>query len=290
MCKIDGGTFWMGAPEKEWSGVRDNVRRVDEDERPRHRVTLSPFYLDQLEVSVAQYVHFLNATGSELGCTAEGGSVCIEIVPFRGPAEIEKRAGRYVAIAGRERLPVSRVSREGAERYCRWAGKVLPTEAQWEYAARHDPKNGADLRFPWGDRFDVRRAACSEEVCQDGFAYLAQDTYEFAPVGSFDGTGRLKDGSSPWGVHDMAGNVDEWVAGCYGSYDFCRDGCTDPLPVANGTTCLSGVARGGQATSGINAPREYREAIQRTTRRETLSADTALPGFRCARATRLPVQ
>lgn len=260
MCKIEGGTFQMGSPEGEGRP----------EEHPQHRVTLSPFYLDQFEVTNAQYAHFLNAVGSHELCETSTNHRCVRVRPSPKWAEIEKKAdGTYAAAAGDEREPVTRASREGAEAYCKWAGKALPTEAQWEYAARHDPKTGRDYRYPWGDAFLPKRAACREEDCHDGFE-------EVAPVGTFDGTGGFGDGSSPWGVHDMAGNASEWVADCYTrSYVWCKDGCTDPAGPDGAPNCSATL----RDPSGDMSNREH----LRTAARHGSPWDGG-DGLRCARA------
>jgi formylglycine-generating enzyme required for sulfatase activity len=218
MCKIDGGTFMMGTPagDPDAPPVGHPARDL---ELPAHAVSLSPYYLDQFEVTVAQIAHYLNAGGNNV-CDEWGDSIddgrC-----FNLPAVMDVRGGGYRPKPGMERLAFSSAGFQGAERYCRWVGKRLPTEAEWEFAARHDPKIGKDSRYPWGDRFEPRRANCREETCKDGFELES-------PVGSFDGTGGRLDGSSPWGVHDLAGNVEEIVADCEHRYKPCDGPCRNP--------------------------------------------------------------
>jgi iron(II)-dependent oxidoreductase len=218
MCKIDGGTFVMGTPAGD-----PDAPPVDHPahglERPAHEVSLSPYYLDQFEVTVAQVVHYLNAS-KDNKCAPPGDSVdgmCFSLL-----GKIELVDGMYRAVPGKERHPIGGAGYLAPVRYCEWAGKRVPTEAEWEFAARHDPKTGKDRRFPWGDQFEPRRANCDEEVCKDGFE-------REAPVGSFDGTNGLLDGSSPWGVHDLAGNAGEIVADCEYNYKACKGPCRDPV-------------------------------------------------------------
>jgi formylglycine-generating enzyme required for sulfatase activity len=265
MCKIDGGAFWMGPePGKPDMYGYEGPGRV--------RVTLSGFYMDQLEVTVAQYLHYLNAVGTHDHCPTDFQNQCILIRPEQY-ATVERQEGIYVAPAGSESLPVDQISREGAARYCAWAGKRLPTEAEWEYAARHDPATGRDLRYPWGDEFEPNRANCSNEDCGDGFPER-----QLAPVGTFNGTGGYGDGGSPWGVLDMLGNVAEWVVDChYSRYHWCEKGCTDPIaPVPLRGPC-EGIVRGGD----VMRPGQ----ITTTMWRDRISANAfRFQGFRCVRA------
>ncbi len=217
MCLVKGGTFLMGSPDGEGEA----------NEHPQHQVTVGDFYIDQFEVTVAQAMHFLNAVGSNNFCPSTGkDKECFAYSYFaREPFFQKDEAGRFVPEVGTERWPLPLATYEAATRYCAWAGKRLPTEAEWAYAARHDPKTGKDLRYPWGDVFEAKRAACSEEDCKDGFVNPSEhDIRAFAPVGTFDGTHGFSDGSSPWGVHDMAGNADEWTASCYRKYGEAASG------------------------------------------------------------------
>jgi formylglycine-generating enzyme required for sulfatase activity len=259
MCKIVGGTFMMGTPagDPDAPPVEHPAHAL---ELPAHEVSLSPYYLDQFEVTVAQIAHYLNA-GGDNSCETWGDSIhggrC-----FNLPAVMELTSGVYRPKAGTERLAFSSAGFLGAERYCKWAGKRLPTEAEWEFAARHDPKTGKDSRYPWGDRFEPRRANCAEETCKDGFELEA-------PVGSFDGTGGRLDGSSPWGVHDLAGNADEVVADCEHPYKPCDGPCRDPkVPV---TPSCKPMVR----TSDLSS--------RRLSLRSTWRMGGPGGGFRCAR-------
>lgn len=137
---------------------------------------------------------------------------------------VVKTSERYAAAPGREHEPITFVSWADAEAYCAWAGKALPTEAEWERAA----KGGAgERRFPWGDEAPTcERAVLFARVdCEPGVA----------PVGS-----RSPQGDSPDGCRDMAGNVAEWTADWYGPYS--EDAAEDPTGPAEGTLR---VMRGG---------------------------------------------
>lgn len=209
-----------------------------ENELAAHRVVLSPFWLDRTEVTVQAYQRCVDA------------GVC-------SPPPYSRGAQRFDALS----LPVSLVSWEDARTFCHFVGKQLPTEAQWERAAR----GLSARRFPWGQHIATRRAnhgtwAADNTDASDGFA-------ELAPVGSFP------QGRTTEQVDDLAGNVAEWVSDVY------EDGYTnkpvvDPTGPAHGTVR---VVRGGSYTHGMpwlrGAARMYHQASFRA----------PYLGFRCAR-------
>ncbi|GKS57478.1 hypothetical protein YTPLAS18_10050 [Nitrospira sp.] len=175
MVLVPAGEFWMGSPEAQG----------DDDERPRHRVYLNSFYIDKYETSVSRYAKFMQAAG--------------------------RKAPTYwdqVKLEEHGNLPVVGVDWSDAEVYCRWAGKRLPAEAEWEKAAR-----GTDGRtYPWGNEEPTSARA------NFGRDFLSvKNPYEerLAPVDS------LEAGRSPYGVHHLAGNVWEWVADWYAN-DYYR--------------------------------------------------------------------
>ncbi|MFN0087191.1 MAG: SUMF1/EgtB/PvdO family nonheme iron enzyme [Blastocatellia bacterium] len=158
MVYIPGGEFEMGRAG------------ADDAEAPPHKVTVKPFFIDRTEVTNEEYIRFIIAT--------------------RRPAPFDWIDGAFPA--GADRLPVVNVSWDDAAAYAQWANKRLPTEAEWEFAAK-----GPDGRlYPWGDEWN--RA--------------------FGNVGNGDGgriveVGGYQSGKSPFGVFDMCGNVWEWTAG-----------------------------------------------------------------------------
>ena len=255
MCKIDGGTFTMGGADT--GGRQDSI--------PARKVALSPSYIDQFEVTAAQVAHYLNTVAGANECTSKRGpEPCFGTTPPWGDAAIVNQGGRFTAKPGMEEHPVELVRVDAAERYCAWVGKELPTEAQWELAARHDPKSGKDLAYPWGDKFQRGNLACCEEDRIKGRSIA---------VGSFDGSKGKGDGRSPWGVHDMAGNARELVRGCYQpSPDLCpADGCQDPVDPGYGKEGCTELLR----SSSAGQPPD--RAV--TTYRQLGSGG----GFRCAR-------
>lgn len=238
MCFAPGGTVETGEPAQV--------------------VTLSPFFIDEHEVTIAQFVRFLvSPEGRTIGCEVTMPRACPRQtsalgVPFDVDTPPEGRATSATATfripPGMDRHPAHHMSFQGALAYCTWAGKTLPTEGQWLYAASVDPATGRSRRFPWGDRFEARRGNCDERACKDGFA-------ESSPVRSFDGTGRRKDGRSPVGIHDAFGNVDEWTSTCVteGPDPDCGE-CRDPAPTSS---CALGrgvfrVFRGGEDFDFLN--------------------------------------
>lgn len=172
MVVIPGGPFWMGSDPKEGVvGVEFGV-----DEVPRHLVDLPTFYIDRYEVTNTEYATYVEATGSTY-----------LPAPWRERDSLRREPNN----------PVSDTDWHDADAYCRWAGKRLPTEAEWEKAAR-GPNGTA---YPWGSTFDSARANTMESK-------IAWSR----PVGSYPA------GASIYGVEDMIGNVWEWTSSWYQPY------------------------------------------------------------------------
>ena len=183
------------------------------DEGPRHEVVVGAVSLSTTAVTNAQYGEFVRATGHPAPPHWPGGAV---------PAALERH-------------PVTYVDWHDATAFCRWAGARLPTEAEWEKAAR-----GVDGRlFPWGDDEPPPPAAST-----DGGA-TARATYGGGPKhGRTSPVGDHPSGTSPYGLHDMAGNVWEWVSSVYAPYPYdAGDGREDP------GSPLARVLRGGSYAS-----------------------------------------
>ena len=256
MCKIDGGTFTMG------------------DDNERMAAKVSPYYIDQFEVTAAQVAHYLNATNGRLDCKdLRMDGTCFflsssgDFDPTNGHYVV-KKDGRYVVAPGYEHHPFIDGSHSAAAEYCAWAGKKLPTEAQWEFAARHDPATNKDYVYPWGDVFDPTRLRCDFTICTAG----PQDALP-VPIGLFDGSPGHGDGRSPWGLFDMSGNANEHVLGCSNDYHPCTGGpCVDPPgePARKNQPC-------GITTRGGSS---YDAKAQLTT---SYRSDNGGAGFRCAR-------
>lgn len=199
MCWVPAGEFVMGTP----------VDPATPQDGPARRVRIShDFYIDEYEVTNEQFARFLRARGNNK-C---GANAC-------GDNDIFEDSARFVIRKGMERLPAD-LSFQGAEAYCAWAGKRLPSEAEWEFAARHDPKTGVDHAYPWGDTYAKGTANCWDAT--------GVERRHPAPVGTF------RSDRSSVGAYDMGGNDSEWVADCF-SLDFAcaTDPCVDPVRVTH---------------------------------------------------------
>ncbi len=188
MAYIPGGTFLMGSSEQDGKiGFEIGV-----DELPKHKVRLSGFSIDRYEVTEKEYYDYLLATGKKKypGYWREAG-----------------RPDKYPE--GYESYPVSDIDWFDAVAYCRWAGKRLPTETEWEKAAR-----GTDGRlWPWGNEFVAGKSNTEESSRRWNAPRGQKNSYGWkAPVGVHG------EDISPYGVYDMAGNVKEWTASSYKSY------------------------------------------------------------------------
>ena len=175
---------------------------LGDDEKPVRQIYLNAFYMDKYEVTVGQYARYLEATDME-----------------------EPPDWSTMNQLHHQRRPVVNVSWEDAVNYCKWAGKRLPTEAEWEKAAR-----GTDGRiYPWGNEAPTRLHANYGRKDWD-------DHLALAPVGSFEA------GKSPYGIYDMAGNAWEWVFDWY-ELDYYKNGPEkNPIGPAKG---IEKVVRGG---------------------------------------------
>ncbi|HEY5648348.1 MAG TPA: SUMF1/EgtB/PvdO family nonheme iron enzyme [Nitrospiria bacterium] len=190
MVLIPGGYFFLGSDQEGAEG--DPQAGIDEI--PRHKTYTPSYYIDRYEVTEAQYLEFLQATGSKKypGYWVEAG-----------------RADRYPE--GYANHPVSDIDWFDARAYCKWAGKRLPTEREWEKAAR-----GTDGRvWPWGNLYREGRANIAGVSAQ----WASPKGQEVFPVQGWKApVGSHPEDRSPYGVYDMAGNVQEWTASFYSSY------------------------------------------------------------------------
>ncbi len=201
MVQIPAGQFLMGSV--------DTDPDASDDEKPQRVIHLDTFWIDQTEVTYAQY-----QTCVEMGnCSAA-----------RSMASTFRKAD----------FPVIGVNWQQAQAYCQWVGGRLPTEAEWEKAAR-----GMDARrYPWGNEFDgTRLNYCDSNCVADSRDNSADDGYRYiAPVGSYP------TGTSPYGVFDMSGNVWEWTADWYAIDSYKNLSAQNPGGPESG---LQRVVRGG---------------------------------------------
>jgi serine/threonine-protein kinase len=184
MVYVPSGTFQMGSTDG------------GDDEQPVYVVTLDGFWIDETEVTNAHYTQCAGAGECE-------SSGLVDDSTFNGDG-----------------YPVVGVSWNDADTYCSWAGGQLPTEAQWEYAAR-GPEG---LEYPWGEDFDGEKANYCDENCEFDWKDNEHDDGhgETAPVGSYP------EGESWVGALDMAGNVWEWVNDWYDSAYYANSPAENP--------------------------------------------------------------
>jgi formylglycine-generating enzyme required for sulfatase activity len=241
MVLVPAGEFVMGsAPDDIASLLRRHLKvngAILQDEIPRHRVFLDAFYIDTYEVTNARFQQFVKATGYRTQAEREGGGkIRTGATTWAQVPDANWRAprGQGSSIAGLEAHPVVQVSWHDAKAYCTWAGKRLPSEAEWEKAAR-----GTDGRlYPWGNESDGTRVNFCDRNCPFAWKDAAVDDgyRSTAPVGSYGA------GKSPYGAYDMAGNVWEWVADWYDAKYYRRSPARNPPGPTAGTQV---VLRGG---------------------------------------------
>lgn len=299
---IPAGSFKMGASDKE--GRRD--------EYPAHEVKMDGFWIDETEVTNAQFAAFVKATGyvtqaeqkpdwEEIKKQLPPGTpkpsedqlqpASLTFSPPKGKVDINDVSqwwswtpgaswkhpqGPKSSIKGKENHPVTQVSWFDANAYAKWAGKRLPTEAEWEYAARGGLR---DKKYPWGDE-DLATGKVKANTWQGEFPYSDKKTDGYgtvAPVKSFAANG--------YGLYDMAGNVWEWTADWYredyyqqqkaqtanpqgpkDSYDPAEPGIPKKIIRGGSFMCHSSYCKGYRVTSKMKS-----------------SMDTGLEntGFRC---------
>lgn len=257
MVRITGTTFQMGTDAAEIEILQQvfNIKRAElfSAEVPRHQVTLSPFYLDKFEVTNAQFKKFLdhnpNWRRDRIDAKVHNGNYLVDWNNGTFPK-------------GRALHPVINISWYAAVAYCQWAGKRLPTEAEWEWAARGGLAGQA---FPWGDQpVDPTRA-------NYGGSKLGTTT----PVGSYPANG--------YGLFDLAGNVWEFLADEWETYP----AAPQRNPIAGGNFFLDKsfltitsrrVIRGGSWGGGpVNLRVTYRDSHPPDGAKDFV-------GFRCARS------
>lgn len=225
MVLISAGEFLMGS------------ENGDHEAKPVHSVHLDSYYIDKFEVTVAQYDRFLRSTGRKSP-------------RFWEQIDLKKHKDR----------PVIGVDWEDAQAYCAWAGKRLPTEAEWEKAAK-----GSDGRiYPWGNGYPTTKHAKFGQCCEwKGYELLDEVTLH-------------EEGESPYGVYNMVGNVREWTHDWYDGEYYSKSPASNPRGPENGA---ERVIRGG---SWANSDK-YLQVTNRD--REQPNFQSATIGIRCVRET-----
>jgi sulfatase modifying factor 1 len=299
MAWIPGGAFLMGSDQHY------------PEERPVHEVAVDGFWIDLHQVTVAEFRRFVKATGhvtvaerpldpadypeADPALLVPGSLVFHRT---RGPVNLDdyRNWWRYVpgaswrhpegpgsTLDGRDRHPVTHVAWEDVEAYATWAGKTLPTEAEWEYAARGGLEGKV---FTWGDEF-APKGRMMANTWQGEFPWqnTLDDKYEgTSPVGTFPPNG--------YGLFDMAGNVWEWTSDFYTpKHEEPQHACCGPAmnpritsPDASfevgrpGETIPRRVTKGGSHLCAPNYCLRYRPAARQA---QAVDSSTGHIGFRC---------
>ncbi len=278
MILVPGGEFAMGC-ENEWAYPGDG-------EGPVRRVTLDEFWIDAEAVSNERFAAFVEATGHVTEAEQFGWSFVFagflpdDFPPTRGVAhapwwrQVEgadwrRPEGPHSDLESRDEHPVVHVSWNDAQAYCAWSETRLPTEAEWEFAARGDLDGKV---FPWGDelepggehRMNVWQGTFpTHNTLADGYAGTC-------PVGAFPPNG--------YGLRNATGNVWEWCEDWYDPTFHTRERRTNPAGPRIG---VNRVTRGGSYLCHRSYCRRYRVAARNSM---TPDSSTANTGFRCAGA------
>ena len=299
MAWVPGGTFQMGSDD--WYP----------EERPVHPVNVDPFWMDEHQVTVAEFRRFVKATDyvtmaerpldpamypDALPSLLVPGSLVFQRT--RGPVPLNdyRNWWAYVpgaswrhpegpgsTLDGRDRHPITHVAFEDAEAYATWAGKALPTEAEWEFAARGGLEGAT---YPWGKEF-APKGRMMANTWQGEFPWqnTLDDKYEgTSPVKTFPPNG--------YGLYDVAGNVWEWTVDFYASshpgavdHPCCAPHNPRNLsPADSYDTGMPGdhiprrVTKGGSHLCAPNYCHRYRPAARQG---EPVDTSTAHIGFRC---------
>lgn len=297
MKLIPGGSFTMGS------------ERFYEEERPLRRVRVDSFWIDERPVTNAQFAEFVAATGYRSfvekapdprdypgldPALAVAGSLVFTRTPhpvslddhsqwwaFVPGADWRHPTGPDSGIEGLEDHPVVHVAFEDAEAYAKWAGKALPTEAEWEFAARGGL---VDREFAWGDEL-APDGAILANYWQGMFPFATlkpDDQYRTSATGSFPPNG--------YGLFDMIGNVWEWTRDWYGTAAPAKGGCCEavnPRGATIGDSYEAGapgsrigrrVLKGGSHLCAVNYCQRYRPAARHP---QHIDSATSHIGFRC---------
>ena len=259
MVEIAAGDFLMGSLTASKGSYYAN-------EIPQHRVFLPGYWIDQMEVTLGQFSKFVAETGYVTEAEKEKQGYVFNISTSdwyktkNANWQQPQAQGADITLVSEE-YPVTQVSYNDATAYCLWAGRRLPTEAEWEKAAR----GNLGCFYPW-DRPDASSDACMRAPDASLLNYKLH-------VKSVTPVGKYRSGASPYGAMDMAGNVWEWVSDWYKEDYYYRTGDTNPLGPPEGTDRS---VRGGSWTSTV----EHVRAAARFHRPPNYRADDL--GFRCA--------
>lgn len=289
MVPIAGGTFAMGSAD------------FYPEEGPVHEATVGAFWIDAHPVTVAEFGRFVAATGYVTMAERTPdpalypGADPADLVPgslvfrpTRGPVDLRdamqwwawvrgaawcRPEGPGSGVRGREQHPVTHVASADAEAYARWADKQLPTEAEWEFAAR----GGLDgATYAWGEEL-TPRGELQANTWQGEFPWqnLLLDGYAgTSPVGAFPPNG--------YGLYDLIGNVWEWTVDAWAAYRGAapRHACCQPPGDPAAPAIPQRVIKGGSHLCAPDYCRRYRPAARQP---QSVDTSTSHIGFRCVR-------
>jgi len=267
LVNIPSGEFLRGLSDMDWQKIKSICKSCQadglDDAYPQRTIYLDEYQIDRTEITNAQFEVFVEKTGWVTTAEANGYSYVL----YKGQDTFSEVTGanwRYptgpgASITGKGEFPVTQISWNDANAYCKWAKRRLPTEAEWEKAAR-----GLEgWIFPWGDE-EPSNTLLNYNFVNDGPVR----------VGSYPA------GASPYGVFDMAGNLWEWVA------DFYNETYYKGAPDINPKGPVSGegrVLRGGSWASKLLAGElVFITPIYRLWNKPDMSSNVL--GFRCAQS------
>jgi len=275
MIRLDGGTFWMGTDGQEGFPA--------DGEGPARQIELHSFYIDKYQVTNAQFAEFVHAADYRTEAERFGWSFVFQGHVREEEAERAAAAPLWCKIAGadwrhpegpgsnvdgREDHPAVHISWNDAAEYCRWAGKRLPTEAEWEYAAR----GGLERKmYPWGDELTPDgRHLCN--IWQGDFPDrdLAEDGYDcVAPVNAFP--------PNAYGLYGITGNAWEWCRDWFHAAHHAAGARINPVGPPWGA---ARVMKGGSYLCHRSYCNRYRVAARSS---NTPDSSAGNIGFRCVR-------
>ena len=282
MVLISAGSFKMGSTKDEVDqAIKDCVNALKKDQQtcegwykselPQHLVTVDALYLDTYEVTNRLFQQFVQQVRHQT--TAEREGSVQNFVEGKGWEDVKgaswrkPEAGVTVFESNRTEHPAVSVSWDEADAYCRWAGKRLPTETEFEYALRA----GTTTKYWWGDRNPGSRRVenIADESAKQLLANIMRGyddgSVRTAPVGRYE--------ANPWGLHDMSGNASEWVADWYDRAYYSKSPERNPKGPSSGELR---VLRGG---SWSNEPGHVRSAARNGLAPSERGGNL---GFRCA--------
>jgi len=272
---VPAGNLLMGSTDAQVSQAQKEDAQCSScfnEEKLQHTVYLDAYWIDQTDVTNALFAKFVAATGYQTDAEKAGSGYAFDPASdnwaYTKGANWQHPRGPNSDLQGLDQHPVVQVSWNDATAYCQWAGRRLPTEAEWEKAAR-----GTDGRiYPWGNQpvagnllnFADKNLNVSwaDKTIDDGYQYTS-------PVGHYP------DGASPYGALDMAGNVWQWVNDRFSGTYYSSS------PAKNPTGPTSGPNRGLRGGAWVNVIWSVRAAIRGGGPPDNRDD---FGGFRCARS------